>query len=130
MDWLDQHHVVIDYYNKEFICLDEVGNLRIIQYIPRVVYIREVSTLQLKKSYIKGCQLFAAHMEEEPKDKVPNVEDYIALKEFLDVFKEIPGLPPKLDIDLPPSHYQQIAALLSPVLHVLLLQLQLLRIVY
>jgi hypothetical protein len=31
MDWLDQHHVVLDYYNKAFICLDEEGNLRTIQ---------------------------------------------------------------------------------------------------
>jgi hypothetical protein len=36
MDWLDQHHVVLDCYNKEFTCLDEEGNLRIIQGIPRV----------------------------------------------------------------------------------------------
>ena len=32
-------------------------------------------------------------MEETPKDKVPNLED------FEDVFKEVPGLPPKRDID-------------------------------
>jgi hypothetical protein len=59
MDWLDQHHVVLDYYNKAFTCLDEEGNLRAVQGIPRVVTIREVSTLQLKKSYRKGCQVFA-----------------------------------------------------------------------
>jgi hypothetical protein len=28
-------------------------------------------------------------MEEAPKDKVPNIEDYAVLKEFEDVFKEI-----------------------------------------
>jgi hypothetical protein len=38
-------------------------------------------------------------MEETPKDKVPNIEDYVVLKEFEYVFKEIPGLPPKRDID-------------------------------
>jgi hypothetical protein len=38
-------------------------------------------------------------MEEEPKDKVPNVEDYTILKEFEDVFKEIPWFPLKRDID-------------------------------
>jgi hypothetical protein len=40
MDWLDQHHVVLDYYNKEFTCLDEEGNLREVQGIPRVFTIR------------------------------------------------------------------------------------------
>jgi hypothetical protein len=38
-------------------------------------------------------------MEDTPKDKVPNIEDYAVLKEFEDVFKEIPGFPPKRDID-------------------------------
>jgi hypothetical protein len=67
--------------------LDEEGNLRTVQGIPREITIREVSSLQLKKSYRKGCQIFAAHMEETPKDKVPNIEDYAILKEFEDVFK-------------------------------------------
>jgi hypothetical protein len=26
MDWLDQHHAILDCYNKEFTCLDEEGN--------------------------------------------------------------------------------------------------------
>jgi hypothetical protein len=37
-------------------------------------------------------------MEEKPKDKVKNIEDYAVLKEFEDAFKEIPGLPSKRDI--------------------------------
>jgi hypothetical protein len=53
----------------------------------------------LKKSYRKGCQIFAVHLEEAPKDKVPSVEDCAILKEFEDVFKEILGLPPKRDTD-------------------------------
>ena len=75
MDWLDQHHAFLDCYNKAFTCLDEERNLRTVQGIPRAITIREVSTLKLKKSYRKGCQVFAVHMEETPKDKVPNVED-------------------------------------------------------
>jgi hypothetical protein len=49
MDWLDEHHVVLDCYNKAFTCLDEQANLRTVQGIPRVVTIREVSALHLKK---------------------------------------------------------------------------------
>jgi hypothetical protein len=37
-------------------------------------------------------------MEETPKDNVSNIEYYVVLKDFEDVFKEIPGLPPKRDI--------------------------------
>ena len=49
MDWLDQHHVVLDCYNKAFSCLDEQGNLRRVQGILGGMTNREVSTLQLKK---------------------------------------------------------------------------------
>jgi hypothetical protein len=45
MDWLDIHHVILDCYNKTFNCLVEKGNLRIVWGIPRVVTIREVSSL-------------------------------------------------------------------------------------
>jgi hypothetical protein len=99
MDWLDQHHAILYFHNKEFTSLDEEGNLRKIQGIPREVTVREISTLQLKKFYRKGCQIFAAHMEETPKDKVSNIEDYEVLKYFEYVFKETSRLPPKRDID-------------------------------
>jgi hypothetical protein len=64
-----------------------------------VVTITEISTMQLKKCYRKGCQIFAAHMEEASKDKVPNLEDHAVLEYFEYVFNEVPGLPPKRDID-------------------------------
>jgi hypothetical protein len=38
-------------------------------------------------------------LAETPRDKVPNLEDYAVLKYFEDVFKEVPGLPPRRDID-------------------------------
>ena len=87
MDWLDQHHVVLDYYKKEFTCLDEEGNPRVVQEIVREVIFWEISTMQPKKCYRKGYQLFAAHTEEEPNDKVPSLEDHSVLKDFEHVFK-------------------------------------------
>jgi hypothetical protein len=44
-------------------------------------------------------QLYAAHVEEPEKTKGPSLEDFSVLQEFEDVFQEIPGLPPKRDID-------------------------------
>jgi hypothetical protein len=55
--------------------------------------------MQLKKCYRKCCQIFTAYMEEAPKNKVPNIEDHAVLKYFEDVFKKIPRLPPKRDVD-------------------------------
>jgi hypothetical protein len=99
MDWLNQHHAILDCHNKAFTCLDEEGTIRKVQGIPRVVTIREISALQLKRCYRKGCQIFAPHMEETPKDKVPNLEDYAVLENFEYVFREVPKLPRKRDID-------------------------------
>jgi hypothetical protein len=99
MDWLDQHYSLLDYHNKRFTFLDEEGNKKKIQGIPRTVAIREISTMQLKKCYRKGCQLFAARVEGESRDKVSRIEYHEALTEFKYVFQEVPGLPQKRDID-------------------------------
>jgi hypothetical protein len=45
MDWLEQHHAFLDYHNKRFTCLVEEGNLKIVQGIPRVVVVREISSM-------------------------------------------------------------------------------------
>jgi hypothetical protein len=65
--------------------------LRTVQGIPRIVTIREILALQLKKSYRKGCEIFAVHMEETPMDKVPSVEDCAVLKEFEMSLKKYQG---------------------------------------
>ena len=67
MDWLDQHHVVLDCHNKTFTCLDEEGKHSTVKGVPRPISIRDISTLQLKRCFRKGCQLYAAHVE-EPKN--------------------------------------------------------------
>jgi hypothetical protein len=99
MDWLDQHHAILDCHNTPFTCLDEEGNVRKVQGIPRAVTIIKISTLQLKKCYRKGCQIFVAHMDETHKYKVSNLKDHAILEYFEYVFKEVLELPPKRDID-------------------------------
>jgi hypothetical protein len=96
---LDQHHALLDYHNKRFTWLDEEGNWKIVQVIPRDVAVREISAMQLKKCYRKGCQLFVAHVEEASRDEVSRIGDHEVLTEFKDVFQEVPGLPLKRDID-------------------------------
>lgn len=38
-------------------------------------------------------------MEEATKDKVPSIEDHRVLKQYKDVFGELPRLPPEREID-------------------------------
>ena len=103
MDWLEKHRVVLNCFEKTFTCLDEKGETIIVKGIPRKVYVRQISTLQMKKSLGKGCKVFVVHvMNDEHMNKEDNLkfDDIPILKEFLDVFLEdIPGLPPKREFD-------------------------------
>jgi hypothetical protein len=95
-----KHHVVLECYNKTITCFYEEGKQGKIQGIPKVVVVREVLVMQLKKSFRKGCHTFAAHMEEESKEKVASIEYHPVLRDFEDVFREILRFPPKKYIDL------------------------------
>jgi hypothetical protein len=50
------------------------------------VVVREILAMQLKKCYMKGCQLFATHVEEASRDEVSNIGDHVVLTEFEDIF--------------------------------------------
>ena len=45
MDWLEAHRVKLDCYNKDFECLDEEGNSRIVKGNPKVISVRQVSAM-------------------------------------------------------------------------------------
>ena len=96
----ETHRVKLDCYNKTFECMDEEGNLVVVKGIPKVISVWQVSAMQLKNLCRNGFQLYAAQVLEETRDETPRLEDYQVLQEFRDVFPdEIPGLPPKRDID-------------------------------
>jgi len=103
MDWLEKHRVVLNYFEKTFTCLNEEGEIVLVNGIPRKISVRHTSTLQMKRSVRKGCKVFAIHiMNEENKSKEDKVtlENIPSLKEFLDIFpEEIPRLPPKRELD-------------------------------
>jgi hypothetical protein len=52
----------------------------------------------VKIIFKKGCQIYVAHMEEPTKYKELSLEGYPILREYEDVFGELPGIPPKRDI--------------------------------
>jgi hypothetical protein len=70
-------------------------------------------------------------MEEEPNDKFPSAEDYVALKVYEDVFKEMLTLPLKIDIDFsinliprPTPVYKTPYRMSTPVLKELQMQIE------
>jgi hypothetical protein len=98
MDWLDQHHVVLDCHSKTFTCLDEEGKQSTMKGIPRPISIREISSSQLKRCFGKGCQLYATHVDEPKNTKGPSLEYFPVLQEFENVFQQILGLTLKREI--------------------------------
>ena len=103
MDWLEQHRVILNFYDKTFTCLNSDEKLVNVKGIPRKTTVRKISTLQLKRAVRKGCKVYAVKItDEESKietDKL-KIEDIPVLKEYIDVFlEEIPGLPPKRELD-------------------------------
>jgi hypothetical protein len=80
MDWLDKHHAFLDFHNKKFACLDEEGKHSTVKGIPRPISIREISTLQLKRCFRKGCQFYATHVEDLENTKGPSLEDFSILR--------------------------------------------------
>ena len=103
MDWLEQHRVVLNCFDKTFTCMNNDGKLISIKRIPRKTTVRNISALQLKRVVRKGCKAYAVTVTNEENinmiDKL-KLEDIPVLKEYLDVFpKEISGLPLKRELD-------------------------------
>jgi hypothetical protein len=77
----------MDCHNKRFTYLDKEGNQKTVQGIPKTVAVREISAMQLKKCYRKGCQLFAARVGEASRDAVSKLEDHEVLKDSRTYFR-------------------------------------------
>ena len=59
MDWLEQHRVVLNCFDKTFTCINNDGETINVRGIPRKIAIRHISALKLKRSVWKGCKSFA-----------------------------------------------------------------------
>jgi len=72
-----------------------------IQGIQKLVQIRPITASQLAKSVRKKCQIYAIQVGYAgSEDKITTVENIPVVQDFADVFpEEIPGLPPKRDLD-------------------------------
>jgi hypothetical protein len=93
MDWLATHKEKLNYYEKILEIEYEKDNTRFFQGIQNLVYMKQISTLQLKKFSKKGCSLYAIQVLNSTKSGELKVEYHRVLWEFRDVFpKEVPEL--------------------------------------
>jgi hypothetical protein len=100
MDWLASHKTKLDCYSKTLECENEEGRGVTLQGIQNPISVRQISTLQVKKYCRKGCPLYAIQVLNSVENKKPSLEDHSILREYKYVFpEEVPGLPPRRDID-------------------------------
>ena len=64
MDWLEQHHVMLDCLHKSILFTDRQGNPIKTQGIPKKVSVRKISSLQVNKCARKGFKLFGVNIQD------------------------------------------------------------------
>jgi hypothetical protein len=100
MDWLAAHKAKLDCYYKTLECVSEEGKRITLRGIRKPVSVRQISALQMRKYCRKGCPLYAVQVLKTTEGADPSPKDHPILREYRDVFpEEIPGLPPRRDID-------------------------------
>eukprot|EP00253_Pinus_taeda_P018429 PITA_18429 len=101
MDWLEKHWSLVNCKTKTIYYKDDLGNQQVLQGIKHPVQIRPITASQLAKCLRKKCQIYAIQVGyANQKDKTYALDNIPVVQEFADVFpEEVPGLPPKRDID-------------------------------
>eukprot|EP00253_Pinus_taeda_P019676 PITA_19676 len=101
MDWLERHWSLVDCKTKIIYYRDQHGARKEMQGIKRPVQVRPITATQLAKCIRKGCQIYVIQVGyADFKDKTDTLDSIPVIREFADVFsEEIPGLPPKRNID-------------------------------
>ena len=100
LEWIGWKHIEKRLIVKNFECLDEEGNLKVVKCFPKVISGRQSSAIQLKNLCGKCCRVYAFHVLEEVENDTPRLEGFHVLQEFRNIFPdEIPKIPPKGGID-------------------------------
>eukprot|EP00253_Pinus_taeda_P016566 PITA_16566 len=101
MDWLERHWSLVDCKTKVIYYKNQNGHKKELQGIQLPVQIRPITATQLAKCIRKGCQMYAIQVGfADSKGKAATLDNIPVVQEFTDVFpEEIPGLPPKINID-------------------------------
>ena len=62
MDQLEKHIVLLNLFEKTFTLLDGKGQTNIVKGISKNIFVRQISSLQMKKYIHKGCNVFVVHV--------------------------------------------------------------------
>ena len=54
MYWLEKHQVILNYFENTFTCLNKEGERIIVIGIPRNIFVRQITSLQMKK-VVRKC---------------------------------------------------------------------------
>ena len=103
MDWLEQHRVVLNCFDKNFTRINNDRETINVKGILRKITIRQIFSLQVNRVVQKGCKAFVVTIINEEntnnEDKI-KLKDILILREYSNVFsEEIMGLPPKRELD-------------------------------
>ncbi|XP_074315423.1 uncharacterized protein LOC141651618 [Silene latifolia] len=99
MDWLGKYKASIDCHQKKVTLWGPKGTR--VSYRGFVVKpkFKAIAAITLKSYMRKGCPMFICHIRDSRSEE-PTATEIPVVDEFVDVFPdEIPGLPPKRDID-------------------------------
>jgi hypothetical protein len=98
MNWIEPHWVVLHSRSNTLHFVNDEGQLMVLQVENKHASLRLISALQLKSSLGKVCKMYVAMTLNE--GYLLSLEKYSILSNFVDVFpNELPGLPPKCEID-------------------------------
>ena len=59
---IEKHQVILNYFQKTFTCLNNERERIIVTGIPRKIYVRQISALQMKNIVRKGQKFFEIHI--------------------------------------------------------------------
>ena len=80
MNWLEQHHAMLDFLHKSILCTDVQGNQAKVKGISKKVSIRKISGLQETKCVRKGCKLFVVNIQDIESEREQRIEDFPILE--------------------------------------------------
>jgi hypothetical protein len=106
-DWLETHEAILNRKTKRISLVVDEGQRRVIVGRNQGVFLRFVSSIQLRKIMRKGCKLYAILALNE-KGVAEGLEHLLVVKECADVFpEELPGMSSERElgftIDLKPG---------------------------